>query len=86
MYCENQAAMYIANNFIFHNQTKHIEVHCHFIRDMAMAHRIVTLFVTLSWLLENIFIKILSCKSFTILCSKLSMIDIYALIWEDILE
>ena len=40
MYCDNQAAMYIINNSIFYERTKHIEVNSHFIRDIVMTYRI----------------------------------------------
>ena len=78
MYFDNQATMYIVNNLVFHEQMKHIEVDCHFIKGMVMTQRTITLFITSSCQLRDILNKTLSRKSFSILCSKPGMIDIYA--------
>ena len=36
MHCNNQTAIFIANNPIFHERIKHIEDDYHYVHDMAM--------------------------------------------------
>lgn len=40
MYCNNKATTFNANNPTFHERTKHIQVDCHFIRDVVMHSQI----------------------------------------------
>ena len=76
--CDNQAALHIASNPIFHERTKHIEVDCHFIREKIASGCMATSFVNSNDQLADIFTKSLRCPRIKYICNKLGAYDIYA--------
>ena len=76
--CDNQSAIYIGQNHVFHERIKHIEFDCHFIRDTWMKKVVTFQFTPSSKQLADLLTKTASPQVFSNLCNKLGMLDVYA--------
>jgi len=63
MYCDNQGALHIASNPVFHEKTNHKEIDCHFIWEKLFSKEICNEFVGFNDQLVDVLIKSLSGSS-----------------------
>ena len=75
LHCDNQSAIYIAKNLVFHERTKHIAIDCHFTREKVMEGLIQLTYLPTSSQIADIFTKILPSHQFNNLMTNLGMIS-----------
>src|SRR4051812_25475157 len=73
--CDNESAIKISRNPVLHSNTKHIEIHHHFIRDHIKRGEIAIIYVKTQEQLAGIFTNPLDEARFCELMNELNIID-----------
>ncbi|XP_040933766.1 secreted RxLR effector protein 161-like [Gossypium hirsutum] len=74
LYCDNQSAIRLAENPVFHARTKHVEVHYHFVKEKVIHDKIELSYVKTDNQVANLFTKGLSTTKLEKFCSQLGIV------------
>ncbi|XP_059067112.1 uncharacterized mitochondrial protein AtMg00810-like [Cryptomeria japonica] len=75
IYCDNQSCIKMFNNLVFHDRSKHVETHYHYIRDMAQRGAIQLKYINTDEQVSDVLTKPLARVKFEYFREKLGMVE-----------
>ncbi len=75
LYEDNQAAIAIASNPVYHRRTKHIDVRHHFVRDAVVDGKVVLNYIATNDNLADLLTKALARDRFHMLGCRMGLFD-----------
>ena len=75
VYCDNQNCIKLSKSQLFHDWSKHIDIHCHFIRDCVQHGAVQLQYVPTREKVVDIFTKALGRAKFTQFREQIGMVE-----------
>ncbi|XP_071704112.1 uncharacterized mitochondrial protein AtMg00810-like [Rutidosis leptorrhynchoides] len=78
LFCYNQAARHIANNPVFHELTKHVEMDCYFVRERVESKEVLPCPIATTMQIADLLTKRLGTQQLQFLLNKLGTRNLHA--------